>query len=587
MAYRNTTTNRQRTPISRAGVKSANVSLEVKSPDGDYMCQTPKSYTEKSSIIQEVNDSDGFLTLASFSKNAAALTLHNAKVIVVKNISNIAAEIALTTIDFRNDSGGTTTDVQNSVDMNEEDSTGEETVRRTWSMILPAGDFMYLPTSRIIEYSPLNTSLSNTLESAGNAPAGYIAIEPKDINSGNEYVDMHLFAGSTYNSGADIQIAEDVAIAETDITVDDGDWFEVGDLIMINSEVMQVEAISGAVLTVKRGLLGSTEAAHSDDDDLRFFFGNEHLPFDNGKCMTSQTGQFSQKGAFFGYARSADRVVKGVVVGSVCIGPFYTRGGYLDWGLQNIKPSDNTGLAVSTQYSITFVIDEYNAGGIDSTSTEQIVTFTTDASDTTFAGSGNAVLPKIQAAIDAFFYDESSGLKNKKVHIGLHNGDVRVKSMSNHSETRVGISKSTSGTTPFDLGRFPTMSSNVPDLQGTPHGGGTTDTIVYGPASSLELETIDDIATGKTILNKGAFLLDDGNGNLRHNDSVVGSIDYTKGHIQFNHLPNAEFKVYAESLSAHSGGCNFNNNAQNTLVNVSGRSLNPKENSKLELILLG
>ena len=144
---------------------------------------------------------------------------------------------------------------------------------------------MYLPNSRFLSYSPYTLSDEDTtMESAANSPAGAVAIEPKSINSGNEYVDIHAFSGTTYFSGADIQIAEDVAIGETEITVDEGRWFKVGDLIMINSEVMQVEGISGADLTVKRGLLGSTEAAHSDDDDLRFFFGNENLAFDNGKC---------------------------------------------------------------------------------------------------------------------------------------------------------------------------------------------------------------------------------------------------------------------------------------------------------------
>ena len=128
--------------------------------------------------------------------------------------------------------------------------------------------------------------------------------------------------------------------------------------------------------------------------------------------MTDQNGNFSQRGAFFGYGRTVDKKIDGIVAGSVAILIGYTQGGYLDWGLQNIKASDKTGLAASTAYAITFVIDEYNTGGIDSTTTEQIISFTTDASDTTWAGSGNAVLPKIQAALDEKFYDQTSGLKN-------------------------------------------------------------------------------------------------------------------------------------------------------------------------------
>ena len=573
---------------TRGGAKNAGVRLMVGSPDGNYDCRSMKTYTEKASIVQELSTADGFITLSKFSKNPAQLTVNDAKVIVIKNVSNITAEIAIALYDWREDSDGTDTDVHNSVDMNAENGGSEATAVRMITALLPAGEFMYLPNSRFLSYSPYTLSDEDTtMESAANSPAGAVAIEPKSINSGNEYVDIHAFSGTTYFSGADIQIAEDVAIGETEITVDEGRWFKVGDLIMINSEVMQVEGISGADLTVKRGLLGSTEAAHSDDDDLRFFFGNENLAFDNGKCQTDQNGFFSQKGGFFGYGRTADQKIDGVVAGSVAIGEFYINGGYLDWGLQYIKASDNTGLAVSTTYTFHIVVDEYNVGGIDSVSTETAIAFTTDASDVTFNGSGNAVLPKIQARFDALFYDSSSGLFNKKVRIALSNGDIRITSLSNHSDTRVGIAN-VSGTTPFGVGRFPALSSSVPVLLGSPHGGGTTDTIVYGPASTKELAELDDPVSGKTMQNTNAYILDDGNGNLMHNGMIVGSIDYAKGHCEFTApYPNAEFKVYAETLSAHAGGVKHLNSAFNSIAAIKGRSVNAVKDSKVEVLLLG
>ena len=184
------------------------------------------------------------------------------------------------------------------------------------------------------------------------------------------------------------------------------------------------------------------------------------------------------------------------------------------------------------------------------------------------------------------FYDESVGLFNKKVKIFLHNGDIRVQSLSNHSETRIGIAN-VSGTTPFGVGRFPSLSSSVPVLKGSPHGGGTTDTMVFGPASSLELEEIDDPVSGKTIKNTSAFLIDDGLGNLRHNGNIVGIIDYVTGHIAFSYLPNAEFKVYAKTLSAHAGGVKHANNAYNSIASIEARSINTKQDGEIELILLG
>ena len=579
------------------GSGTANVALAVQTPDGDYACASSKVYTEKSSIIQKISGGtsatvEGFVTISSFSKDLGALTVHNAKAIVIKNRSNVATELMIKLYDWRDDSDGTDLDVINTVNLNNEGGSGAATTSRILSMLLPANDFIYLPNSRILSYSPLAPA---TTESAANSGPGDVAIEPKDINSGNEYKKVSLFAGTTYASGNDVLVDGTISSAtSTSLVVDDGDWFKVGDLLILGNtatEVVRVEAISSNTLTIERGLLGSTAGNITNNHEINYFFGNEHLPYNVGKCMTDQNGNFSQKGAFFGYSRTEDKKIDGLVAGSVAIGPFYTKGGYLDWGLQNIKPSDNTGLAVSTAYAITFVIDEYNAGGIDSTSTEQIVTFTTDASDVTFAGSGNAVIPKIQAALDAFFYDESSGLKNKKVSITLHNGDIRVSSLSNHSETRVGIAKASSGTTPFGVGRFPVLDggkgADIPNLQGTPHGGGAADTIVYGPASSLELEEIDDRVSGKTIKNTSAFLIDDGLGNLRHNGNIVGIIDYVTGHIAFSYLPNAEFKVYAKTLSAHAGGVKHANNAYNSIASIEARSINTKQDGEIELILLG
>ena len=563
--------------------KTSNIELGIKTPEGDYLCQSNKQYVDKASIIQEVDNTDSFITLSSFSKTLGALTVHNAKVIVIKNVGVTALEIAIKTPDWRDDSDGTDYDIANAVDMNEENSTGEETPFRFQSVLLPVGEFIYLPNSRMINYAPLS---ADTPESAANSDPGAVAIEPKDISSGAEILPFHVYAGQTYGSGADVQLTADMAIDATTCAVDDGDWFKAGDLIAIGTEVMEVESISTNTLTVRRGLLGSTQVAHSDDDDMNFFIGNENLAFDNGKCQTDQNGNFKQRGAFFNYGRNSGQPINGVVPGSVAIGPFYTKGGFLDWGLQNIKASDETGLAASTAYTFHIVVDEYNVGGIDSVSSETAIAFTTDASDTTFAGSGNAVLPKIQAIFDSLFYDSSSGLFNKKVTISLHNGDIRVTSHSNHSETRVGIAN-VSGTTPFGVGRFPALSSSVPDLLGSPHGGGTTDTIVFGPASGLEDETIEDSVSNKTIQNTNAFLIDDGNGNLKLNDSVVGSIDYSKGHCAFNHLPNAEFKVYAETLAAHSGGTTYIASGYNSIQSISARSVNAKKDGKVELLLLG
>ena len=107
-------------PISSARNSNghqADIKLSINTPEGDYLCQSLKNYTEKASIVQDLDQTDSFIKLSSFSKNFAALTVHNAKAIVIKNISNVATELCITYYDWRNDGGAdaasdTTTDDQ-------------------------------------------------------------------------------------------------------------------------------------------------------------------------------------------------------------------------------------------------------------------------------------------------------------------------------------------------------------------------------------------------------------------------------------------------------------------------------------------
>ena len=545
--------------------------------ESKYSCSTSKTYTDSFVIEQDLDTTDSFISLSSFSKTIGSLTIANAKACVIKNESNIAAEVSFTTRAWTNVSS---VDAQNSEDI----GGGGATVLRTWTQVLPAGDFMYLNTNRIIAYEP---SAGGTLESGAFAPVGTIAIEPKDINSGNEYRAVKEINSATYGTGVAELLNEDVAIGETEIDVDDGDWFKVNDLIMVGSEVMEVLSISTNTLTVKRGLLGSADVAHSDDDPLLYFFGNEYLPFDTGRCQSDAGGRFKQRGAYFGYARTDDGYVDGLVAGSVAILAGYTEGGYLDWGLSGVTANQKTGLAASTTYTFHIVVDEFHANGFDSVSSETAIAFTTDASDTTWNGSANAVLPKIQAVFDEQFYTTSSGLRNKKVTIGIVNGDIRVTSHSNHTDTIVGIGN-VSGTTPFDVGNFPPLASSVPDLLGAIYGGGTTDTICYGPVSSLPPESTVDDVTGQTNINTDAFILDDGNGNLIYRGSIVGEISYITGHCSWHipSLPNAEFKIWGQSHSAHSGGIGAVAGS-NGISSIHARSVNPVENSKIKMVLYG
>jgi hypothetical protein len=578
MAY-SKTNNTSTTRVGQTLNNNADIELKIRTNDGEYICSSQEVYTDSSNIIQEISagtqgTTSELTTLTEFSKDLAALTAHSAKTLLIKNSSNIGAEVVFQLRDWKDDSD---TDVRNlATDL---DSSGTSD-KRYISMLLPAGKYAYLPTSRIVSYTPADVA-GGSIESAAFASDGTISELPSGVDA--------AVAGTTKVDGSDLAT---VVNPET-FTVDTGgtdnaSMFKVGDLIKVDSEVMKVASITGNTLTVDRGLFGTTIASHADNADVHFYYGNEYLKASESLCMTDQNGQFKQSGAFFGKARTSDKVADGLCPGSVAIGPFYTKGGNLDWGLENIKASDETGLAASTTYTFHIVVDEFSADGFDSVSSEAAIAFTTDSSDTTFAGSGNAVLPKIQARFDALYYDSSSGLHNKKVEIAIVNGDIRVTSLSNNSNTRVGIGN-VSGTTPFGVGRFPALSSGVPVLEGTTEGGGTTDSIVFGPKAALNDEEIEDPVTNKTIVNTDAFIFDDGNGNLLYQGSVVGQCNYEKGHLEFavSSLPKAQFNVQGQSHSAHSGGVSYVIQGYNSISSISVRSVNHKANTKIELILLG
>ena len=103
------------------------------------------------------------------------------------------------------------------------------------------------------------------------------------------------------------------------------------------------------------------------------------------------------------------------------------------------------------------------------------------------------------------------------------------------------------------------------------------------------MQTISDPTTGKSMTNDSAFIFDDGNGNLLYMGRKVGYIDYEKGHCEWHipSLPNAEFKIHAESHSAHSGGSAYTNDGYNTIQEIRARSVNNQKDAKLQVISVG
>ena len=477
---------------------------------------------------QEVDNTDGFISVLTVSTTKGANTVSNIKALCIYNEGTVGAEIQLKYQEWVA-SGGS--DIRNSIDLG-----GGATATRYATMLLPAGEFIYFPNGRIVGYNN-DKSAANATSISNVAP------------DSNEYTVIDA-------SGANEAIDD----SETGIDVDDLAFYKRGDIIRIDDEIMEVTALGAAdgagTLTVIRGTHGSTVVAHDITDDIRLPFFNAYNNYNKySVAQTNKDGKFKCMN-FFGYARTADAMVDGIVAGSVCF-KFYKQG-YQELGLSGITANTNTGLAASTTYKLNITVD----GG----SVFENLTFTTDSSNTNFGGK-NGVLNKIQDALDAQYYT-AGNLFEKRVSVGIVDGDVRFTSGSYLSTSAILLAAPTSGTTPFGVGRITAIGS-----------------IESAVAAELPDDTVFDRVTYEERPNIGELMYDDGNGNLIGAGS--GTINYETGAVDFTAMPNAEFVISATYQAAHSGGTNVTlADAHNHITAVEARSTNQKLNAKIKVIAM-
>ena len=198
-----------------------NTKLQITTGKGQvYGMDMNDTYSEVYQEIAKVNNADLFVTLAQLSKTNASL-LKGAKLIVIKNNSPVGVEIQLHANKFTDNS-----------DVDEYSAD----VRIT--QLLGANEYMVLPNQYMIEYSAdASAANAKTIDNKG----GF------DINSGNLYATATTPSGNVLVDGA-------INDSVTTLTVDDGDFFRVGDLIRLDDEILEVTAISSNDLTIRRGL---------------------------------------------------------------------------------------------------------------------------------------------------------------------------------------------------------------------------------------------------------------------------------------------------------------------------------------------
>lgn len=334
-------------------------------------------------------------------------------------------------------------------------------------------------------------------------------------------------------------------------------FFRVGDLIRIENEIMEVTAIADntgteAQLTVIRGVHGSTAATHADNTQIRLPFFNAYHDFDAfTTARTDKDGKFKSTN-FFGYGR-ANSGVSGIVPSSV-IFKFYNSG-YQALGLSGITGSTHSGLAANTTYYFTIRPD--GATAADSSTTVAEISFTTDGTNLKFGGK-NGVLEKIQAALDATFYDSTNTnvMFERRVSVAIIDGDIRFTSLNKTSSSAIALTAGTSGAG-ASVRFFAQANGRIPVLAD----------INAAVDARLPDDSRFDPITYEEIPNVGLFAYDDGAGNIT--GAAQGTINYETGAVNFRNAPKeADLVMSVGHTSVFSGKLSTEATRQNSLLEI-------------------
>lgn len=500
--------------------------LTMATPNETINLSKSGDYVEIFKVTQELHsglNGNTFLEILQPSTVAGQSAVKDAKALVIKNAGLVGAEIQIKTNEWAD--GSSTPDTMAGVSYQ--------------SYLLGAGDFIYLPNLRQANFRTDVNSLGNGYSLSNQVPDANMYVAVNNPEEGDAQL---LATGGTLND------------TDTSFAVDDGSFFHVGDIIRLENEVMEVTDISGATLTVIRGAYGSIAATHVDNTALRFSFFNAYADYDNySVAQTDSSGRFKCSN-FFGYART-DAIADGLVAGSVS-GKFYSQA-YQELGLSGITSSTESGLAASTAYQFTIAVDGGSAYDVD----------VTTSTNTKFGGS-DGVIRKIQDAFDAAFYT-AGNLFEKKVTVGIVNGDIRFTSGSHLATSAIALGDSSGGDTDiWGVGRIPAVADAEAAV-----------------ASRLPDNSVYDRKSGVQSANLGSMFYDDGHGNI--NGVCSGTIDYKTGAMDLNGCPpNAQFVVSASYGSAHSGENRYDATAGNSIMQISGRSANNKIYTTVEVTAL-
>ena len=508
------------------------------SGDKGYAFSSSKAYNQVFNLEQELDNADGFIQLTAFQPDTTAKAtgaLQDAKFVCINNPSNQTIEVAIVIAGITSLS----TDTVAGTDAN-------------IMMVLRPNEFYILPSIMLVNNDALESGMNGTdiaLDNEAPAAAGHL--------DSTADADNTTATDNIVGDAGDTTLYLEPYTSAANCTAN---LFKVGDLIRLESEIMEVTAIADKsdlannYLTVKRGMYGTTAATHADDIAVSLAYFNTFQDTIN-MVKTDLSGNYRATNLLGKGRQLVTTKMDGWNRGTIAI-KFYTEGGYQEFGMSNVTANTHTGLAASTAYKFNITAD----GG----SVFVDLSFTTDATNLNFGGT-NGFVDKINSALRTQYYT-AGNLFEKSITVSIVNGDIRFTSNSNNSATAILLAAPGSGTTPFGVGRIPAI-------------GDVTEAI----ASRLPDDTISK--DGITAPNTGAFMYDDGNGRIISGDGLggaSGSIDYDSGAITIMNGPSdADFVVTGISGGALACG---GNSGENSVMSIRARSTNSKRNARVQVL---
>lgn len=514
------------------GYGSATAGAEL--PTGNVQRNTPSRGKGQVlfETIQEV-DSTNAIPIFQSSATKGLATMEAARSMQIGNAGNTAVAITLEIPYWEDD---TTLNASN----------------RFLQMVIPAGEVLNLPTTQLISSEDANAN-DGTVVSTLTAPS------------------TDLYVDSGINLGANLE--------DSDTTVTTGangtNAFRVGDLIQVGInattatriEIMRVTGItSTTVMTVDRALYGTSAAdkdSQTNGTNGAVSGANIHFPYFNildDRSLGINTdiqGRFHSKN-FFGLGRSATIAASGILPGSVAF-MFYTEA-FQSMGLTDVVAATNSGLTSGSTYYINVAVDGGSADEIGFT-----------VGSVNFGGP-NGIISKIQAQLDANYYDSSKNLFGKHITVGIINNDIRFTYHVRASGKSIALTAGTSGGSAA-LNLLAQQNGRIPALAD----------IRAAVVPTIPQETVYDNRTYSERPNLSSIMYDDGRGNLV--GAGYGTINYETGEIAFTGPPNAQFKYSVAHSSGIAGRANVNKG--NLVAKVYARSTSVKVNTKVAVRVLG